>query len=71
MNQNYQIKVWEAFQNKAVIIFRWTAKGIGFGELVIDCHTHEIIDDEYMGCDFAKEVIDIGFKEYGGYLCLK
>ena len=68
MSQKYQIEVWEVFQNRCVIVFRWAAQGIGFGELVIDSHTHEIIDDEYMGCEFANQVMEIGFREYGEYL---
>jgi hypothetical protein len=59
----HDIEVFEVIENEEYIIFRWDADGVGFGEIVIDAKTHEIVDDEYMGEKFANKVIEIGLKK--------
>lgn len=65
------IDVWEVYKDNRVIIFRWVANHIGFGELVVDVNTLDLIDDEGMGIEFSNAVIEIGFKNHGEYLCKK
>ena len=49
------------YQNEKIIDIRWGVKGIGFGQLIIDAVTHEIIDDECMGDNFCNQIIDYVF----------
>jgi hypothetical protein len=43
-------------QDDEVTIYSWSCN-IGFGQLVIDSKTKEIIDDEYMSKEFCDKVI--------------
>lgn len=63
----YEIDVFGLSKNKDVIVFRWSAVSIGFGELVIDARTYEIIDDEYMDEEFCKQVMQVGFEKFSDY----
>lgn len=51
-----------SYQDKKVIIFQWGARHIGFGELVIDAKTHELLNDEGMSKEFCNQVIKLGLK---------
>jgi len=59
MNIRYNtLKAEIMYENDDVTIISWRCN-IGFGQLVIDTKTDNIIDDEHMGKEFCDKVIEI------------
>ena len=50
------------YQDDKYIIIDWSVKGIGFGQLVIDRKTHEILDDEDMENEFCEMIMDVALR---------
>lgn len=50
------------YENENVVDIAWECPGIGFGHLILDAKTREIIDDEFMPIEFCRIVLN---KVYG------
>jgi hypothetical protein len=55
-----KIAVWKIQAIKSVIVFSWIAEEIGFGEVIVNKYSYEIIDDEDMPEEFVNIVISKG-----------
>ena len=45
-------------KDEEITIYDWAVQGIGFGQLVVDNKTGEILDDEYMGEGFCNYILE-------------
>jgi hypothetical protein len=63
MNCKVQIEQVDMFKNSkdvVVLLIDWSQEGTGFGQIIIKKYPDEqiVIDDEYMGKEFVKEVLN-------------
>jgi hypothetical protein len=61
--KKYNITINDVKVDKYTHIY-WICESIGFGELVVENETHNIIDDECMSEEFCKQVLSIVREDY-------
>lgn len=62
MTEKYDFRYVEIdnhqYNGFGVTVYNWSCKGYGFGQVMIDNDTDEIISDEFMGDEFVKQMLE-------------